>query len=50
MHKLHKTSLHRGESYIDSPELLKTKKATINAKNKKDGKCFQYTITVAQFR
>ena len=29
-YKLHKVSLNRGESYIDSPESLKNKKATIN--------------------
>ena len=34
-YKLDKTSLHRGGSYIDSPEWLKNKKATINPKNKK---------------
>ena len=41
-HKLHKTSLNRSGSYIDSPEWLKNKKATINPINKKDDKCFQY--------
>ena len=47
-YKLRKTSLHRQESYIDSPEWLKNKKATINSKkNKKDDKCFQYAIMVA---
>ena len=46
-YKLHKTSLHRGGWYIDSPESLKNKKATTNPKNKKDDKCFQYAITVA---
>ena len=44
-YKLHKISLKRGGSYIDSPELLKNKKATINPKN--DDKCFQYALTVA---
>ena len=39
-------SLNRGESYIDSPEWLKNKGATINPKSK-DNKCFQYPITVA---
>ena len=33
-YKLHKTSLHRGGSYIDSPEWLKNKKVTTNPKNK----------------
>ena len=45
-YKLHKISLKRGESYIDSPEWLKNKKATINPKNK-DDKCFKYALTVA---
>ena len=40
-HDLNKISLSRGESYINSPEWLKIKKATINPKNK-DDKCFQY--------
>ena len=39
-YKFHKISLNRGGSYIDSPEWLKNKKATINPKNKKDDKCF----------
>ena len=43
---LNKVSLSRGGSYIDSPERLKNKKATINPKNN-DGKCFQYALTVA---
>ena len=45
-YKLHKISLNRGGSYIDSPKWLKNKKATINSKNNND-KCFQYAITVA---
>ena len=45
-YKLHRTSLDRGGSYTDSPEWLRNKKATINPKNKKDGKCFQYDIIV----
>ena len=43
---LRKTSLKRGWSYIDSPEWLKNKKATINPKNDENN-CFQYTLTVA---
>ena len=43
---LHKISLKRGESYIDSPEWLKNKGATINPQNK-DNECFKYSITVA---
>ena len=41
-----KTSLSRGESYIDSPKWLKDKKSTINPKNN-DDKCFQYALTLA---
>ena len=40
---LHKTSLRRGGSYVDSPELLKNKKAATN----NDDKCFQNTLTQA---
>ena len=46
-YNLNKLSLSRGESYIDSPKWLKNKKATINPQNRKDDKCFQYTLTVA---
>ena len=46
-YKLNKTSLNRDGSYIDSPKCLKDKKATINLKNKKDKKCFQYAIPTA---
>ena len=45
-YKLHKISLNRGGSYIDSPTWLKNKNATINPKHN-DDKCFQYAITVA---
>ena len=43
---LHKISLNRAGSYIDSPKWLKTKGATINPKNK-NNECFKYAITVA---
>ena len=43
---LNKISLSRHGSYIDSPEWLKNKKATISPKNN-DDKCFQYALTVA---
>ena len=33
-HHLHKISLKRGKSYIDSPERLKNKKAAINPQSK----------------
>ena len=42
-YKLHKISLNRGVSYINSPKGLKNKKAS--PKNNY-GKCFQYVITV----
>ena len=45
-YNLNKISLSRGGSYIDSPEWLKNKKATLNPKSN-DGKCFQYALTVA---
>ena len=45
-YRLHKISLKRGGSYIDSPEWLKNKNATINPKNNDDN-CFQYALTVA---
>ena len=40
-YKCHKINFERGTSYIDSPDLIKNKKATINPFNKKDTKCFQ---------
>ena len=43
-YSLHKISLNRGGSYIDSPDWLKNKKATINLKNK-NNECFKYAIT-----
>ena len=43
---LQKIGLKRGGSYIDSPEWLKNKKATINPENNDDN-CFQYALTVA---
>ena len=33
------------ESYIPSPDWLRTKGATINPKNENDNKCFRYAIT-----
>ena len=44
---VHKISLNRGSSYINSPEWLKNKKVTINPQNTKDNECFQYAITAA---
>ena len=46
-YKCHKINLNCGGSYIDSPNWIKKKKATINLINKKDNKCFQYAVTVA---
>ena len=45
-YSLHKISLNRGGSYIDSPSWIKNKKATINPENK-DNECFKYAIAVA---
>ena len=45
-YKLHKISLNRSGSYIDSPEWLKNKKVTTNPKNN-DKECFQYALKVA---
>ena len=42
----HKVDLKRSGSYIETPEWLKNKGATINCQND-DDKCFQYAITIA---
>ena len=39
-----KIDIRRGESYIISPDWIVSKKATINPKNEKDNKCFQWSI------
>ena len=44
---LHKISLNRGSSYINSPEWIKNKGVTINPKNTKNNNCFQDAITAA---
>ena len=44
---LHKISLNRGGSYIESPDWIKNKEVTINPKNTKDNNCFQYAIIAA---
>ena len=44
---LHKISLNRGSSYIESPEWMHNKGTTINPKNTKDNNCFQYAIIAA---
>ena len=45
-YKCHKINFKRGGSYIDCPNWIKKKKATINPKDT-DDKCFQYAVTVA---
>ena len=45
-YNLNKISLVTGRVYIDTPEYLKNKNATINPKNN-DEKCFQLSIAVA---
>ena len=44
-YKCHKVNFRRGDSYIDSPDWIKKKKATINLQNI-DNTCFQYATTV----
>ena len=44
--KCHKVNFRRDGSYIDSPDWMKKKKATINPKNE-DDKCSLYAVTVA---
>ena len=44
---LHKISLNRESSYIESSEWLHNKGVTINPKNTKNNNCFQYAITVS---
>ena len=43
-YELHKINTIRAESYIPSPDWIANKKATINPKNEKDNKCFQWSI------
>ena len=45
-YELHKIDIIRAESYIVSPDWIASKKATTNPKNKKDNKCFQWSIIV----
>ena len=45
-YKCHKINPNGGGSYIDSPDWIENKKATINAINKKDNKWFQYAVSV----
>ena len=43
-YELHKIDIIRAESYIVSPDWIASKKATINKKNEKDNKGFQWSI------
>ena len=45
-YKYHKINPNRVESYIDSPDWIKNKKATINSVHKKNNKSFQYALTI----
>ena len=46
-YKCHKINPNCGGSYIDSPDWIKNKKATIiNPINKNDNRSFQYAVTV----
>ena len=44
-YKWHKINSNRCGSYIDFPNWVANKKATINPTNKKNNKCFQYALT-----
>ena len=46
-YKCHKINAICDGSYVDSPDWIKNKKATIKPINKKDNKCFQYAVTAA---
>ena len=46
-YNFNKVSLSRGWFLYRFPEMAKNKKAIINTQNKKDGRCFQYAVTVA---
>ena len=43
-HEFHKIDIIRAESYIIFSDWIGSKKATINPKNQKDNKCFQWSI------
>ena len=44
-YKFHKINPNQGP-YIDCADWIKNKKATINPIDKKDNKCFQYTVAL----
>ena len=46
-YKLHKINFNQGGSYIDTPDWIKNRKATINPINKNDNKWIKYVVTVA---
>ena len=46
-YKLHKVSLKRGGSYLESHEWLVNKAGTINQKNIKDNECFPYATVLS---
>ena len=47
-YSLHKTNLKRAESsYIESYELIRNKRTTINVKSYNDNNCYQYSITAS---
>ena len=43
----HKVDLQRLGSYIETPDWIQNKSATINCQNHHDNKCFQYAISIA---
>ena len=46
-YKCHKINPNRGGSYVDYPDWIRNKNATVNPINKKDHKSFQYSVTIA---
>ena len=42
-----KIDIRRVESNVKSPDWMANKEATINTKNEKDNKCFQWSTTSA---
>ena len=44
LYHFQRIDIRRAESYIMSPDWIASKKATINPKNEKDNKCFQWSI------
>ena len=45
-YKCHKINFKRDGSYLESPNWIKSKKATINLENE-DDKCIQYAATIS---